>query len=57
MLVQALKLQLTEGATLVDALEALVAQKWSANVVNGQTVLTAAEAGGSVRPRRLWAPS
>ncbi|HNU53373.1 MAG TPA: hypothetical protein PKJ98_20965 [Verrucomicrobiota bacterium] len=48
MLVRALRLQLTEGATLVSALEALVAQKWTANVVNGQTVLTAAEAGGSV---------
>lgn len=48
MLVRALKLQLTEGATLVGALEALVTQKWAANVVNGQTILTAAEAGGSV---------
>ena len=48
MLVRALKLQLAEGATLVNALEALVTQKWAANVVNGQTVLTAAEAGGSV---------
>lgn len=36
------------GATLVGALEALLAQKWAANVVNGQTVLTTAEAGGSV---------
>lgn len=48
MLVRALKLQLTEGATLVGALEALVTQKWAANVVNGQTVLSTAEAGGSV---------
>ena len=48
MLVRALKLQLAEGATLVSAPEALVTQKWAANVVNGQTVLTATEAGGSV---------
>ncbi|MCZ7641359.1 MAG: hypothetical protein M5U12_38055 [Verrucomicrobia bacterium] len=38
MLVRALKLQLAEGVTLVSALEALVTQKWAANVVNGQTV-------------------
>ena len=48
MLVRALKLQLAEAATLVGAPEALVTQKWAANVVNGQTVLAAAEAGGSV---------
>jgi len=48
MLVRALKLQLAEGVTLVGALEALVTQKWAANVANGQTVLAAAEAGGSV---------
>jgi hypothetical protein len=48
MLVRALKLQLAERATQVSALEALLTQKWSANVVNGQTVLTAAEAGGSL---------
>ena len=48
MLVRALKLQLAEGRTLVGALEALVTQKWAANVVNGQTVLSTAEAGGSV---------
>ena len=48
MLVRALKLQLTEGTTLVEALEALVTQKCAANVVNGQTVLSTAEAGGSV---------
>ena len=48
MLVRALKLQLTEGATLISALEALLTQKWAANVVNGQTVLSTSEAGGSV---------
>ena len=48
MLVRALKLQLAEGATLVGALEALVTQKWAASVVNGQTILFTAEAGGSV---------
>jgi hypothetical protein len=48
MLVRALKLQPVEGATLVGALEGLVTQKWAANVVNGQTVLSTAKAGGSV---------
>ena len=48
MLVRALKRQLTEGQTLVGALHGLVVQKWTSHVVNGQTVLTAAEAGGSV---------
>jgi plastocyanin len=48
MLIRAQKPQLTQGATLVGALEALVTQKWAAHVVNGQTVLTTAEAGGSV---------
>ena len=48
MLVRAVKLQLTDGATLVSALNALVTQKWATNVVNGQTILSTAEAGGSV---------
>ena len=48
MLVRALKLQLTGPATLVGSLNALVTQKWAANVVNGQTVLSTSEAGGSV---------
>ncbi|MCZ7635741.1 MAG: hypothetical protein M5U12_06670 [Verrucomicrobia bacterium] len=48
MLVRALKLQLTGGQTLVSALQGLITSKWTANVVNGQTILTAAEAGGSV---------
>ncbi len=48
MLVRALKLQLTEGQTLVGALNGLVVQKWVASVVNGQTVLSTSEAGGSV---------
>ncbi len=48
MLVRALKLQLPDGATLVSALNALVTQKWATNVVNGQTILSTAEAGGSV---------
>jgi hypothetical protein len=47
-LVRALKLQLTGGNSLVGALNALVTQKWAASVVNGQTVLSTAEAGGSV---------
>ncbi|MBE7502742.1 MAG: hypothetical protein HS113_21150 [Verrucomicrobiales bacterium] len=48
MLVRALKLQLTGAQTLVGALQGLITSKWTANVVNGQTILTAAEAGGSV---------
>ena len=48
MLVRALKLQLTEGQTLVAALNGLVVQKWAASLVNGQTVLSTSEAGGSV---------
>ena len=48
MLVRALKLQLPDGGTLVSSLNALVTQKWAANVVNGQTVLATSEAGGSV---------
>jgi len=48
MLVRALKLQLATGETLVDALNALVTSKWSAGVVNGQTILSTSEAGGSV---------
>jgi len=48
MLVRALKLQLTGLDTLVGALSALVTQKWAASVVNGQTVLSTSEAGGSV---------
>ncbi len=48
MLLRALKLQLTEGQTLVAALNGLVVQKWVASVVNGQTVLSTSEAGGSV---------
>ncbi len=48
MLVRALKLQLTGEETLVGALNALVTQKWAANVVNGQTILSTSEAGGSV---------
>ena len=48
MLIRALKLQPAGGETLVRALSALVTQKWAASVVNGQTVLSTAEAGGSV---------
>ncbi len=48
MLVRALKLQLADGVTLVSALNSLVTQKWAANVVNGQTLLSTSEAGGSV---------
>ena len=48
MLVRALKLQLPDGSTLVSALNSLVTQKWAANVLNGQTVLSTSEAGGSV---------
>jgi hypothetical protein len=48
MLVRALKLQLTGGEALVGALQALVTQKWSASVVNGQTILSTSEADGSV---------
>jgi hypothetical protein len=43
-----LKLQLTGPGTLVSSLNALVTQKWTANVVNGQTGLWTSEAGGSV---------
>lgn len=48
MVVRALKLQLPAGATLVSALNPLVTQKWAANAVNGQTVLSTAETGVSV---------
>jgi len=48
MLARALKLQLTGGETLLEALNALVSQKWAASVVNGQTILSTSEAGGSV---------
>jgi hypothetical protein len=48
MLVRALKLQLAAGETLVDALNALVTSKWTASVVNGQTILSTSEAGGTV---------
>ncbi|MCP5525142.1 MAG: hypothetical protein H7A46_26765, partial [Verrucomicrobiales bacterium] len=48
MLVRALKLQLGEGDTLVGSLTALLQQKWASQVVNGQTVVSTAEAGGSV---------
>jgi hypothetical protein len=48
MLVRVLKLQLTGPGTLVGALNALLTQKWAASVVNGQTVLSTSEAGGSV---------
>ena len=48
MLVRALTLQLADGGTLVSALSALVTQKWATNVVNGQTILSTSEAGGSV---------
>jgi hypothetical protein len=48
MLVRALKLQLADGQALASALNSLVTQKWAMNVVNGQTVLSTAEAGGSV---------
>lgn len=48
MLVRALKLQLTGGETLVGSLNALVTSKWSSSVVNGQTVLSTSEAGGTV---------
>lgn len=40
MLVRALKLQLAEGQALVSSLNSLVTQKWAANVLNGQTVLS-----------------
>ena len=48
MLVRALKLQLSGEETLVGALNSLVTQKWSTSVVNGQTILSTSEAGGSV---------
>ena len=48
MVVRALKLQLTGGINLVGALNALMTSRWASQVVNGQTVLTASEAGGSV---------
>lgn len=48
MLVRALKLQLAGGQTLVEALNALLTSKWSTSVVNGQTILSTSEAGGSV---------
>ena len=48
MLIRALKLQLAPGETHVGALNALVIQKWASQAVNGQTVLSTAEAGGSV---------
>ena len=48
MLVRALKLQLAQGEALASALHALVPQKWAAKLVNGQTILSTAEAGGSV---------
>jgi hypothetical protein len=48
MLAQALKLQLAGEESLVGALNALVTQKWGASVVNGQTILSRSEAGGSV---------
>lgn len=48
MLVRALKLQLTGGATLPSVLTALVTQKWAPSVVNGQTLLSTPEAVGSV---------
>lgn len=48
MLVRALKLQLNGGETLVNSLNALVTSKWSTSVVNGQTILSTSEAGGSV---------
>lgn len=57
--VRALKLQLTGADTLVGALNALLTQKWAASVVNGQTVLSTSEAGGSVRFtfERAYTPS
>lgn len=48
MLVRALKLRMAEGQALASALNYLVTQKWAANLVNGQTVLSTSEAGGSV---------
>lgn len=48
MMVRALRLQLTGGQTLVGALEALLVSNWSSTIVNGKTILTATEAGGSV---------
>lgn len=48
MLVRALKLQLSPGTTLTAALNALLLQKWTSSVINGHTVLSTTEAGGSV---------
>jgi len=48
MMIRALKLQLTGEGTLVEALEGLVSAKWTSQVVNGQTVVSTSEAGGSV---------
>jgi hypothetical protein len=48
MMIRALRLQLTGDQTLVGALEGLVTSKWSSQVVNGQTILSTTEAGGSV---------
>ncbi len=50
MLIRALKLQLADGATVVAAMEALMAQKWTSNVVNGQTALL----DGDVPPVPAW---
>lgn len=57
MLVRALKLQLTGGETLVGALNALVTQKWSASVVNGQTILGRVIAGAENRSGVAWFPN
>ena len=48
MMIRALRLQLSGDQTLVAALEGLVTSKWSSQVVNGQTILSTTEAGGSV---------
>ena len=48
MMIRALRLQLSGDQTLVAALEGLLTSKWACQVVNGQTILSTAEAGGSV---------
>ena len=47
-MIRTLELNLTGDVTSFGAINALVTQKWAANVVNGQTVLSTSEAGGSV---------
>lgn len=45
--IHATKNQLGEGQTLVGAMRAVRDQKWTSDVVNGVTVISSSEAGGS----------